>query len=187
MQCFKNFLYGLTVIFISHVHAAEFNHIDMTNSKINFSYKQMGVTMEGHFKKFSAQLKFDPDKLNLALAHIDIDLNSVDTGSTEADAEIRERQWFNSKVFPTATFRSSKIKLLAPNQYQVLGKLTIKGHSQDIVVPMTFTPHDKTASLDGTFTIKRADFAIGEGAWADFGTIANEVLVKFHMLAASHK
>ena len=37
--------------------------------------------------------------------------------------------------------------------------------------------------VDGAFVLKRADFAIGEGSWSDFGTVANEIQIKFHFLA----
>ena len=56
-----------------------------------------------------------------------------------------------------------------------------------MVAPTTVTIKGNTAEFDGAFTIKRADFAIGEGVWADFSTVANDVPVKFHIVATSGK
>ena len=39
--------------------------------------------------------------------------------------------------------------------------------------------------FDGGFTMKRIDFAIGEGPWADLSTVANEIQVNFHVVAAA--
>ncbi|MBS0465139.1 MAG: YceI family protein, partial [Proteobacteria bacterium] len=33
--------------------------------------------------------------------------------------------------------------------------------------------------------LKRGDYGIGEGMWADYGTVANEVQIKFRLVAAA--
>jgi len=164
-------------------HAVEFNAVQTDKSAITFAYKQMGVGMDGHFKKFSVQLSFNPAKPAAAKATLDVDLASIDTGSSEANDEVAGKQWFNTKAFPTAHFASSSVKALGGNRYEVAGQLTIKGRNQTVTAPTTVTVQGKAASFDGTFTLKRADFAIGEGPWADFGTVANDIQIKFHILA----
>ena len=163
--------------------AIEFNQVQADKSAINFTYSQMGVSMNGKFKKFSAQLSFDPAKLTAAKASIDVDLNSVDAGSSEADDEVGGKQWFNTNAFPTARFESGSFKALGGNRYEVTGKLTIKGKTQAIVAPLTYTAQGNSASFDGSFTIRRGDFAIGEGPWAAFDIVANDIPVKFHIQA----
>ena len=165
--------------------AAEFNQVQADKSAINFTYQQMGVKLDGRFKKFAARLNFDPAKPTEAKTTIDVDLASVDTGATEGDEEVAGKQWFNTKAFPTAQFVSGSVKALGGNRYEVAGKLTIKGRTQDIVVPATFTAQGNTGVFDGAFTIRRGDFAIGEGAWAKFDIVANDIVVKFRITAAS--
>jgi hypothetical protein len=53
------------------------------------------------------------------------------------------------------------------------------------VVPAQFTAQGKTGLFEGSFVIKRGDFSIGEGPWAKFDILANEVVVKFRIAAAS--
>ena len=165
--------------------ATEFNQVQADKSAINFVYQQMGVKLDGRFKKFTAKLNFDPAKPTEARTTIDVDLASVDTGATEGDEEVAGKQWFNTKAFPTAQFVSGSVKALGGNRYDVGGKLTIKGKTQDIVVPATFTAQGNTGVFDGAFTIRRGDFAIGEGAWAKFDIVANDIVVKFRITAAS--
>ena len=163
--------------------AIEFNQVQADKSAIHFTYSQMGVSMNGKFKKFSAQLSFDPARLPTAKANLEVDLNSIDAGSSEADEEVVGKQWFNIKAFPTARFESSSFKALGGNRYEVTGKLTIKGKTQTIVAPLTYTAQGNNASFDGNFTIRRGDFSIGEGPWAAFDIVANDILVKFRIQA----
>jgi polyisoprenoid-binding protein YceI len=167
--------------------AAEFNQVQADKSAINFVYQQMGVKLDGKFRKFAAKLNFDPAKPAEARTTIDVDLASVDTGAPEGDEEVAGKQWFNTKAFPTAQFVSGSVKALGGNRYEVAGKLTIKGKSQDIVVPATFTAQGNTGVFDGSFTIRRGDFSIGEGAWAKFDIVANDIQIKFRITAASAK
>lgn len=166
-------------------HAVEYTQVQADKSAVNFVYKQMGVAVDGKFKKFSSQLSFDPAKPTAAKASFDVDLASVDTGAPEGDEEVAGKPWFNTKAFPTAKFVSGSVKALGGNKVEVAGQLTIKGKTQDVVIPATFTAQGNTAVFDGAFTIRRADFTIGEGAWAKFDIVANDVQIKFRITAAT--
>lgn len=175
-----------TALFASlAAQAVEYTQVQADKSNIAFAYQQMGVKMDGRFKKFSAQLAFDPAKPTAAKVAFDVDLNSVDTGSSEADQEVVGKPWFNVKAFPTARFVASSVKALGGNRYEVAGKLSIKGQTQDVIVPASFSTQGNNAAFDGSFTLRRGDFAIGEGSWAKFDIVANDIQVKFHIIAAS--
>jgi polyisoprenoid-binding protein YceI len=60
----------------------------------------------------------------------------------------------------------------------VAGKLTIKGASQNVVVPVALAQAGGTTTATGGFTLKRLDFKIGDGDWKDTSMVANEVQVK---------
>ena len=105
-------------------------------SQITFVSKQMGVPVEGKFKKFDAQVVFDPKKPEAAKIALSIDLGSVALGVAETEAELAKPDWFAIKQFPQATFQSSAVKQSAPGKFDVAGKLSIKGVSHDVVVPV---------------------------------------------------
>ncbi len=67
----------------------------------------MGVPLEGHFKKFSAQVAFDPAKLATSKIAFTVDTGSATLGSRETDAELPKPTWFNVPKFPQAHFESS--------------------------------------------------------------------------------
>jgi len=121
-----------TILLATQAAAVEFNAVQADKSRLGFGYKQMGVAMDGSFRKFSAQLAFDPAKPAAARVAIDVDLASIDTGSSEGDSEVAGKQWFDTKAHPTARFVSSTVKPLGGNRYEVGGTLTIKGRSREV-------------------------------------------------------
>ena len=165
--------------------AAEFNQVVTGKSRIDFVFKQMGVPVSGGFRAFAAELVFDSAKPEAARAQVEIDLASVDAGGQEADDEVKSKNWFHIQQFPKATFVSSSVKALGTDRYQLAGKLTIKGKTRDIVVPVTFKPDGANGLLEGSFTLKRLDYDIGSGSWGDTDTVADEVQVTFRFLVAA--
>lgn len=166
-------------------HAVEYTQVSAKDSAINFSYTQMGVTMEGGFRSFSSDLRFDPADPTAASAIIDVELGSISTGMTEADSEVTGKPWFNTEAFPTARFESASVTALGDNRFEVAGTLTIKGTTQQIVAPAGFTEIIGAGVFDGSFTIRRGDFAIGEGAWSKFDILANDIHIQFRITATS--
>ena len=148
-------------------------------SDISFVFKQMGVLVEGRFKRFDAQIAFDPAKPETSKIAFSVDIASITLGAPEADAELPKATWFNTAKFPQATFQSSNIKALGGGKFEVTGKLGIKGNQRDVVVPLALTQAGTTTTANGSFPIKRLTFKIGENEWADTSMVADDVQVKF--------
>ena len=150
-------------------------------SSIEFAAKQMGVPMQGHFRKFDAQLSFDPAKPESSRIRFSVDTGSATMGARETDAELPKPVWFNVAQFPQATFESSTIKAVGGGKFDVAGKLTIKGTSVNVSVPVVLTQSGATTTATGVLPIKRLAFKIGDGEWADTSMVADEVQVKFKL------
>jgi polyisoprenoid-binding protein YceI len=69
----------------------------------------------------------------------------------------------------------------------VQGTLSIKGLSRDMKFPMKHTAQGKDGLLTGSFTLKRADYTIGEGMWAKFDVVANDIQVNFSLATTLSK
>jgi len=164
-------------------HAVTLDAVQPDKSKVGFSFKQMGVAMDGRFAKSSATLNFDSAKPEQAKASIEVDLASIDTGTDEVDQEVVGKAWFNTAAFPKAVFVAKQVKQLAPNQYEVLGSLSIKGRSREVKTVFKLSPQGKSSVLSGSFTLQRADFSIGEGMWSKFDVVANDIQVNFQFTA----
>ena len=150
-------------------------------SEVGFVTKQMGVPVDGKFKKFDAQINLDPKKPEAGSVAFSIDTGSATLGVAESDAEMPKAIWFNVAKFPQATFKSTAIKGLGNGKFEVAGKLDIKGNARDVVVPVQITQSGGNSTATGSFLIKRLDFKIGEAEWADTTVVANDVTVKFKL------
>lgn len=150
-------------------------------SEISFTSHQMGVPVDGKFRSWTAQISFDPKKPEAGKVSFAIDTGSASFGVPETDAEVPKAPWFNVAKFPKATFQSTAIKTTGKGQYAVSGQLTVKGATQNVVVPVVLKQTGGTTTATGTFTLKRLDFKIGEGEWADTATVANNVEVHFKL------
>lgn len=181
------FLSALLTALIGNAQAIEFNQLAADKSSLVFVSKQMNVPTEGRFKRFSSNVSFDPAAAAKARIEFEIDPASIDLGSKEADDEAKGKDWFNVKAYPTARFVSSTVKPLGNNRFEVIGKMSVKGRTRDLVAPVTFRQDGNLGVFEGSLTLKRADYGIGEGMWATFDTVANEVLVKFKLAALSVK
>jgi polyisoprenoid-binding protein YceI len=154
-------------------------------SEIGFTIKQMGVKFDGRFRKWTADVVFQPTALATSKAVLDIDLGSIDLASDESEAEAKGPLWFNTAKFPFAHFVSSAIRDVGANRYEVTGKLTLKGVTHDCVVPITVaTDASGNRVAQGAFSIPRLDYRIGEGEWADTGVVDNDIVVRVRMMLA---
>jgi polyisoprenoid-binding protein YceI len=152
-------------------------------SEIRFVSKQMGINVEGSFRRWKANIVFLPGDLAHSKADFEIELASIDLASDEAESEVRRSSWFDTAKFPVARFVSTSIKDVGGGKYEVAGKLTMKGVTRDAVVPIALGKDASGNSVaEGSFTIKRLDFRIGDADWADPDTVANEVGVRVRMV-----
>ena len=165
---------GLTIS-ATAAQAVEYGTVQADKSTLTFTSRQMGVPVQGRFPKFTARIAFDPAKPEAAKVDISIDLASIDAGSKDANDEVVGKQWFNVRMFPAASFTSSAVKTLGAGRFEVSGPLTIKGKAAPVTAVIVFKSEGVNGVFDGSFTLKRIDFAIGEGPWADLSTVANEV------------
>lgn len=151
-------------------------------SEISFTSRQMGVPVDGRFKRFDAKVAFDPKKPEAATVSLRVDLASVSLGAAEVEAEVVKPVWFNTAAFPQATFTSTGLKAAGPGRFDVRGTLALKGLSREVIVPVALTQAGGNTTATGTFTLKRLDFKIGDGEWADTSMVANDVQVKFKLV-----
>ncbi|MDN7497526.1 YceI family protein [Burkholderia gladioli] len=158
--------------------------VDLAKSKVSAVSKQMNVPTEGSFKKFSADLKFDPAKAAEGHAQVNIDIASFDLGDKMYNDQVAGKEWFDAKTYPQASFVSTSIAPAGGNKYNVAGKLTIKGKTVPVTVPVTVTESGGQRVFDGVLPIKRSTFEIGTGEWKDTSIVADEVQIKFHLVAA---
>jgi polyisoprenoid-binding protein YceI len=167
--------------------AVEYDRFVPEQSRIGFIYRQMNSPVEGAFRRFGARLRFDPKRPEAAMGEMTVEVASIDTGSPEGDEEARGRLWFDAARHPYARFVVESVRALGGDRFEVRGMLTIKGASRPLTLPVRVRPEGTRAVLEGATILRRADFRIGEGLWADFGTVANEVEVRVRLVLTASR
>lgn len=158
--------------------------LEAAQSEIAFAIRQMGVPVEGRFTRFGGQFAFDPKKPEAAKVTLTIDASSARFGTPETDAEVPKPEWFNAPKFPQAMLESTAIRTTGTGKYELSGKLTLKGTTRDILVPVSLVRDGTLTVATGAFTLKRLDFRVGDGDWSDTSLVANEVQVRFKLALA---
>jgi len=161
--------------------AARATPVDAAKSTVSATFKQMGVPVEGAFRKFSGDVAYDPAKPTDARARIDIDLAGFDLGDPEYNKEVLKKEWFNAGQYPKASFVTTAVKPAGAGKFDATGTLSLKGKTQTLTVPVTIAPGAGGNVFSGALPIKRLAFDIGEGDWKDTGMVADEVLIKFKL------
>ncbi|HYD79639.1 MAG TPA: YceI family protein [Paucimonas sp.] len=157
--------------------------VDPAKSSVSAVFRQMNVPIEAKFKRFNAVVDYNAARPEASKASVDIDVASFDLGDPEYNKEVLKKDWFNAAQFPKASFVSSAIKSGAGGRLDVSGKLTIKGRTADVSFPMMHKKEGANDVFDGSLPIKRLAFNIGEGEWKDTGMVADEVVIKFRVVA----
>ena len=157
-------------------------------SAITFLVEQSGGNFEGRFTDFDADIYFDPEKLGQSSAFVEIDIDSINTGSDERDGQARSAEWFDAASHPKAVFKSESFTRTGPNRYAAAANLTIRGVTIPVSLEFTLNIDEspaqgRIARMDGVLTLNRLDFGIGQDPWQGTETIGNPVKITLHVEA----
>jgi polyisoprenoid-binding protein YceI len=161
--------------------SAQATPIDPAKSSVKFVFTQMNVPVEGQFKKLTGDVSFDAAKPDAGKGSVTVDLGGADAGSSDANQALVSAEFFDVPHFPKATFTTTQFKALGGGKYQVTGQFSLKGRSAPISIPFTARPDSNGQWLEGAFPLSRLAWKVGTGEWADVGSVADAVQVKFKL------
>jgi polyisoprenoid-binding protein YceI len=173
----------LALAFLFSPAQAENWKVDAAKSQISFVIKQMNVPVEGGFSRYVVQAVFDPAKPEAGQFKVELDIASIETGSEEGNGEARRPAWFDTARFPKASFVSKSIKKEGAGRYTATGEFTMKGRTRPLIVPFNLTPQRDGGWLaSGRVALKRTEYNIGGGEWADPSVVAEDIDARFKLL-----
>lgn len=153
-------------------HAAPTTYvIDGTHTFPRFSYQHFGYSTQlSRFNRTRGQVVFDP-VARTGSVEIEIDMRSVDTGVDKFDEHIQAADFLDTARFPTATFRSTKVRFEGDRPVAIDGLLTIKGVAKPVTLTVTSFQAKQHPMLkkpaigaDAHTTIRRSEFGAGKYA-----------------------
>lgn len=160
--------------FASTAFAADYTQA--AGSSLTFTGKYQGEAFNGRFPGFATTFSFDPANLAGSKLDVTIPLATATAGNPDYDGELRGASFFNSAKFPQAHYTATRFRSLGGNKYAADGALALRGVAKPVTLTFTWTPGAKPV-LAGTAVVKRLDFGVGGGDWADTGVIPNEIQV----------
>jgi polyisoprenoid-binding protein YceI len=152
-------------------------------STITITATQEGGSFTAVFKKFSADIKFDPADLAGSQVIATIDTASFDSNSGDRDGQVQGSDWFNVVKFPIARFATKSFKDLGGGKYEAAATLTIRDVSKDVVLPFTLSIMGNVAHMKGSLSLVRTDYGVGQGPWSSGDTVGKDVKVDVDLIA----
>ncbi len=134
------------------------------------------VPIKGTFDKWTASMKFSSTDVRSGVLEIEIQADSVNTGSGLKNNKLKSKDFFNVKDSPVITFKSTKVVQTGPNTFDLEGDFTIRGVTKTEKLTLTDNGKGSTAgSIAGTMAFDRKDYGMNKGI--PFIKIANRVEV----------
>jgi polyisoprenoid-binding protein YceI len=134
------------------------------------------VSIKGTFDKWNASMKFSSEDVRSGVLEIEIQADSVNTGSGLKNDKLKSKDFFDVKDSPQITFRSTKVVQTGPNTFDLQGDFTIRGVTK--TEKLTLIDNGKgssSGSIDGTMAFDRKDYGMTKGI--PFIKVANRVEV----------
>jgi polyisoprenoid-binding protein YceI len=151
--------------------------IDASQSRIGFSTRWAGQAVNGQFRQWSGDIRFDPSNLAASKAVILVQTGSAQTGVKEPDDNLPGGDWFDVRRFPTARFETSAIRSMGGNRYIADGLLTVKGVTYRLALPFTLSITGNVATMTGQATLDRMTLKLGIESDSDAEWVARETTV----------
>jgi polyisoprenoid-binding protein YceI len=134
------------------------------------------VPIKGSFDKWNAGMKFSSTDVRSGVLDIEIQADSVNTGSGLKNNKLKGKDFFNVIDSPIITFKSSKVVQTGPNTFDLEGDFTIRGVTKTEKLTLTDNGKGSTSgSIDGTMAFDRKDYGMNRNI--PFIKIANRVEV----------
>jgi polyisoprenoid-binding protein YceI len=155
--------------------------VQPATSKLGFTGTFQGQSFDGTFGKWTAAISYDAAKLATSKFDVDVDLANVKTGDNDRDSALPGADFFNVAKFPKAHFVTTGFR---QNGAQVVadGNLTLRGVTKPVSLNVTFKPQGTGATLDVSGSVKRLDFGVGGGDYADTSVIGADVKINAHLV-----
>jgi len=179
--------FALCVFAAGKADAAQWQ-VDPAKSKLGFSIVWSHEPLQAAFKKWTADIAFDPADLAHAKASVIIDIASLVSEDPQNDKYRNGPNGFDVAHWREARFVTKNIRSLSPGHYEASADLTIHGVTKAVSLPFTLAINGNAAHMVGQLTLSRIDFGIGSGNlwgidWTSARTVAHAVKVTVDLTA----
>jgi polyisoprenoid-binding protein YceI len=141
--------------------------IDPAHTEVGFTARHMVVAkVHGRFTRFQGRVVLTQKDLTPVSAEVKIEAASIDTSVADRDNHLRSEDFFDVEKHPHLTFRSKKVEGTGKNHYRVVGELTIRGVTREVVLDAEVLGRakdpfgDERVALSAKTSIDRKEFGL---------------------------
>ncbi|MGM9512038.1 YceI family protein [Larkinella sp. GY13] len=157
-------------------------NIDVDKSVLTWNGKKVTGEHTGPVKAEKGYLTLNGNQLKGGV--VSIDLRTMTSTDLKDNKEYHDKlinhlksdDFFSVAKHPVATFKITKVKATAGNVADVTGDLTIKGITNPVTFPVTYSVSGNTLTANGKATINRAKFEIKYGSKSFFDNLGDKVI-----------
>ncbi|MBW3571043.1 MAG: YceI family protein [Gemmatimonadetes bacterium] len=166
--------------------------IDPAHTAVEFSLKHLMIsTVRGRFGDVSGTIVLDEANPEASTVTAEIDVTSIDTRQEQRDAHLRSADFFDAEKYPVLTFNSTRVESLGGGRYKVVGDLTIRGVTREVVLQATDEGRGgdpwggRRAAFSATTSIDRSDFGLTWNQALETGgvLVGNEIRISLEVQA----
>jgi polyisoprenoid-binding protein YceI len=160
--------------------------LDADHSAAEFSVKHMMVSnVKGQFSKVAGTVNLDEKSPSKSSVEATIDATTVDTRQAKRDAHLKSPDFFDVAKYPTISFKSTSVKKVGKDHFQVAGNLTLHGVTRPVVLDTQVTASAKDPwgntrrGLHATTKVNREDYGLKWNQALEAGgvLVGNEVSI----------
>ena len=152
--------------------------IDPAHSHVGFAIKHLMIaTVRGSFTQVQGTVIVDEADPTTASIEVTIPTASVTTGDEKRDAHLRSADFFDADRFPNMTFRSKRVEPVSGDSVRVVGDLTIRDVTREVVLDVELLGRAKDpwgqekAGFEATTKFKRGEYGLTWNAALETGGV----------------
>ena len=146
---------------------------------LTFSFMQAGAENQGSFKQFATELTWDEQNPAAGSLKVTVQTASLETQDKDRNDVLGGAELFDVKKYPTADYVANSFAKAAGGKLEAIGKLTLRGVTKNLRIPLTIRTTAGGVELSGEVTLKRLDYGVGQGEWQSTEWVGNDVKLQY--------
>jgi polyisoprenoid-binding protein YceI len=165
--------------------------VDANHSEVGFQIRHLMSKVRGSFDRFAGTITLDVAAMENSAVDFTIESASISTRHEKRDGHLRSPDFFDVAKFPAISFKSSKVKPLGGDRYDVTGTFTMRGVTKELTLPVTYLGAAKdprgnpTVGFETSIQLNRKEYGVNWNAALDQGgfMLSDEVTVLINIEA----
>jgi polyisoprenoid-binding protein YceI len=148
-------LFGLTATLLLAVFVFSPPTMIIQDDEASIRLQLVSEGILGTIGGLQTTVAFDSENLDESYINATLEVKTLSTGNLVRDVKLGSRKYLHRKKYPAISFKSKQIKDVY-NGYLVIGELTIKEETKDVVFDVAF----RDGTIIGAASINLMDFGV---------------------------